>query len=216
MASTIPLLVVGLHLLQIGAHLTCKVIEACPDAGWQLIVALRRYGGLRCLSEHLTLRLDDVDWEHDRILITSPKTARQVGHESRMIPIFPELRPYLEVIFHAADPGTEYFIMRYQNNDSNLRTQMTRIVNKAGLKTWPRIFRNLRSSRQTELEEFFPSHVVCKWIGNSPQVARKALFPDNGRAFRTSHSRRRKKRRTCGGKSIAALACSRSHGFPNG
>ena len=33
---------------------------------------------------------------------------------------------------------------------------------------------NLNSAtRQTELEESFPSHVVCKWIGNSLQVARK-------------------------------------------
>ncbi len=27
--------------------------------------------------------------------------------------------------------------------------------------------------RQTELEEQFPSHVVCQWIGNSRQVASK-------------------------------------------
>ena len=152
---------------------TAKVIDACPDAEWRLIVALSRYAGFRCPSEHLALRLDDIDWEHDRILVTSPKTARHAGHESRVIPIFPELRPYLEAIFHTAEDGTEFFINRYRNAGANIRTQMTRIVKNAGLKPWPRIFHNLRSSRQTELEETFPSHVVCKWIGNSPQVARK-------------------------------------------
>src|SRR4029077_7758246 len=35
---------------------TDKVIAACPDAEWRLIVALSRYGGLRCPSEHLSLR----------------------------------------------------------------------------------------------------------------------------------------------------------------
>lgn len=152
---------------------TAKVIEACPDAEWRLIVALSRYGGLRCPSEHLGLALDDVNWEQERIYITSPKTARHTGHESRVIPLFPELRPYLSAIFDAAEPGTKYFITRYRDAGSNLRTQMTRIVKNAGLEPWPRIFHNLRSSRQTELEETFPSHVVCKWIGNSPQVARK-------------------------------------------
>lgn len=30
---------------------------------------------------------------------------------------------------------------------------------------------NMRSSRQTELAEVFPSHIVCAWIGNSKAVA---------------------------------------------
>lgn len=38
---------------------------------------------------------------------------------------------------------------------------------------WPKLFQNLRSSRQTELEEDWPSHVVCAWMGNSRQVAAK-------------------------------------------
>src|SRR4030095_12269340 len=33
-------------------------------------------------------------------------------------------------------------------------------------------FHNLRSSRQTELAEQFPSHVVCDWLGNSEDIAR--------------------------------------------
>lgn len=41
------------------------------------------------------------------------------------------------------------------------------------MEPWPKLFQNLRSARQTELEGTFPSHVVCKWIGNSPKVASK-------------------------------------------
>ncbi len=33
------------------------------------------------------------------------------------------------------------------------------------------IFHNLRSSRQTELEERFPRKTVCEWMGNSETVA---------------------------------------------
>ena len=152
---------------------TAKVLDEAPDAEWRLIIALSRYGGLRCPSEHLALTLDDVDWEHGRVHITSPKTKRHAGHESRIIPLFPDLRPYLEAVFDTAPPGTKHFITRYRDIGSNLRTHMTRLVKRAGLEPWPRIFHNLRSSRQTELEEKFPSHVVCKWMGNSQQVARK-------------------------------------------
>ena len=55
----------------------------------------------------------------------------------------------------------------------NLRTTFEKIIKRAGLKKWPRLFHNLRSSRQTELEDQFPSHVVCAWMGNSEKVARK-------------------------------------------
>ena len=32
---------------------------------------------------------------------------------------------------------------------------------------------NLRASRQTELENVFPTHVVCEWLGNTESVARE-------------------------------------------
>ena len=31
----------------------------------------------------------------------------------------------------------------------------------------------MRATRQTELENEFPTHVVCDWLGNSPRVAHK-------------------------------------------
>ena len=68
-------------------------------------------------------------------------------------------------------PGTEFVITRYRDTNSNLRTQLLRILRRAGVQPWPKLFHNLRSSRQTELEETFPSHVVCQWIGNTEKVA---------------------------------------------
>ncbi|MCH8824776.1 MAG: tyrosine-type recombinase/integrase [Planctomycetes bacterium] len=148
-----------------------KVIDACPDVQWKLIFTLARFGGLRCTSDVLALSWDDVNWEHSRIRIPSPKTEHHEGGESRMIPLFPELRPHLLEAFEDAEPGTKYVITRYRDIGTNLRTQMHRIINKAGLEPWPKTFQNLRSTRQTELAEEFPSHVVCKWLGNSQLVA---------------------------------------------
>ena len=150
-----------------------KVLEACPDAQWRLLFALSRYGGLRCPSEHLALRLDDVDWERDRITVHSPKTEHHDGKESRQIPIFPELRPYLNEVWDNAPPGTEYLITRYRSGNANLRTQLERIIRRAGLEPWPKPFQNCRSTRETELAERFPMHVVCAWIGNTQAVAAK-------------------------------------------
>ncbi len=150
-----------------------KVLEACPDAQWRLIFALSRYGGLRCPSEHLALRWTDVDWEKGRMQVRSCKTEHHVGGESRLVPLFPELLPYLREVFEQAEPGTEYVITRYRQGNCNLRTQLQRIIAKAGLKPWPKLFQNLRSTRETELAERWPEHVVCAWIGNSKAVARK-------------------------------------------
>ncbi|RIK79379.1 MAG: integrase [Planctomycetota bacterium] len=152
---------------------TAKILDAAPDAEWRLIIAMSRYGGLRCPSEHLALAWADVDWERNRITVRSPKTARHAGHESRIVPLFPELRPYLEAVFDAAAPGSEFVIERYRDPNANLRTQLERIIRRAGLKPWPRITHNLRASRATELAADYPAHVAAAWLGHSTLVAQK-------------------------------------------
>jgi hypothetical protein len=108
-----------------------------------------------------------------RIRVPSPKTAHHEGKDSRVIPIFPELMPYLRDAFDAAEPGTEYIINRYRDSNANLRTQLMRIIQRAGRQPWPKVFHNLRATRETELAEDFSLHVVCAWIGNSQPVAAK-------------------------------------------
>jgi integrase len=161
-----------------------KVLEACPDAQWRLIFALSRFGGLRCPSEHLALRWGDVDWERERICVRSPKTEHHEGGESRWIPMFPELRPSLEQAWDEAEPGTEYVITRYRSANTNLRTHLERIIRRAGLEPWPKLFHNLRATRETELAQSFPLHVVCSWIGNSQAVAAKHYLQVTDEHFR--------------------------------
>ena len=75
--------------------------------------------------------------------------------------------------FEAAEPTTVHLITRYRHSNVNLRTQLLRIIGRAGLRTWPKLFVNLRSSRETELAESYPMHVVTAWLGNSPDIAPK-------------------------------------------
>lgn len=143
-----------------------KVLEACPDAQWRLIFALSRYAGLRCPSETLGLRWEDVNW-HSGIFIVRENKTKQ-----RVVPIFPELRRYLLEAFEDAAPGTQYAVSIFRSAHVNMRTQFKRIIQRAGLVPWPKLFHNLRSTRQTELTEFFPNHVVCAWLGNSERIAK--------------------------------------------
>src|SRR5262249_19893163 len=50
-----------------------KVIDSCPDSEWRLIVALSRFGGIRCPSETLALQWPDVNWQHHRFTVRSQK-----------------------------------------------------------------------------------------------------------------------------------------------
>lgn len=150
-----------------------KVIAVCPDAEWRLMVALARYGGLRVPSELLKLEWGHVDWANKRMTVPSPKTEHHEGRAFRVIPIFPELLPYLEAAFHAAPEGTVHVIRRYRDSAVNLRTSLLRYLARAGVAPWPRLWQNLRSSRETELAERWPLHVVTKWFGNTEAIAKK-------------------------------------------
>ena len=151
-----------------------KVIDACPDAEWRLIFALARFGGLRCPSEHLALTWDCIDWADRRIRVPSPKTEHHAGRSSRIIPLFPELLPLLnEVWDNLSEEAGEFVITRYRDTNANLRTRLTRIIERAGLEVWPKLFQNLRSTRETELAEQYPIHVVCQWLGNTQAIAAK-------------------------------------------
>jgi integrase len=169
-----------------------RVLAACPDNEWRLLFVLCRFGGLRCPSEPLELRWSDVDWGANRIRVPSPKTA-YCGKPFRWIPLFPELLPNLTEAHKQAGYASEGFIlsrgrsgrrnpnsMRF-NPDSfepfrphqNLRGLFNNIIRSAGLTPWPKTFQNCRSTRQTELADTYPIHVVCAWIGNTEVVARE-------------------------------------------
>ena len=158
-----------------------KVIDACPNAEWRTLVALSRYAGLRVPSEALLLRWQDIDLATGRMLVHSPKTEHHAGHATRVVPIFPALRPYLEDLQELAPAGTEFVLPSLRRSGAtsgdwrnvNLGSQFTKIIKRASLVPWPRVWHNLRSSCQTELTETFPSHVVTSWLGNSERIAEK-------------------------------------------
>jgi len=172
----------------VGPQVTQKILDACPDCQWRAIFALARFGGLRCPSEILRLKWGDVNWDDDEgsIVIHDEKREGYEGKETRRVPLFPEIRPYLLAAFSEAAEGSKFVVTRYRDTSANLRTQFKRILNRAGVTIWPKLFQNLRSTRETELAARYPLADVCSWIGNSPEVARRHYLQATGEQFRAA------------------------------
>lgn len=98
----------------IDAATATLVIDAMKDSQWRLLVALARWGGLRVPSEPSLLKWGDINWAENRFRVHSPKTEHHHGGASRVVPIFPELRPYLEERFEEAEPGEEFVLPMMQ------------------------------------------------------------------------------------------------------
>ncbi|MCA8998340.1 MAG: tyrosine-type recombinase/integrase [Planctomycetaceae bacterium] len=146
------------------------VLDACTDDEFRLIFALARFAGLRTPSETLALTWDDVDWERNLLHVHSVKTERYSGKESRVVPIFPELKEILDRVWAMAPEGV-HIITRYRDSTQNLRTRLAKTVKRAGLQPWPKLFHNCRSTFQTEMPDHNPFDLVCSILGNSRPVA---------------------------------------------
>ena len=147
------------------------MINACPDAEWRLIVALARFGGIRIPSELVTLRWSDINWEEDKITIHSKRlhTIKEKNLES----FLSSLRYGLFRSSMNWQSQVTFVIVTKRSKNSNLRRRFKKIVGRAGLQPWPKLFQNMRASRATELVKDFPEHVVTAWIGRSKRIAQK-------------------------------------------
>ena len=162
---------------------TLRLLRVC-DPAWRQMVALSRFGGLRCPSEVMLLRWENVDWDGQRMTVDSPKTEHHPGKAYRVVPIFPELRPFLDEAWKLAAEGAEYVVSGPLADRSrekskgpqgwtgvSLATRLAKLIRRAGMTEWPRPFHNMRASCETDLMQTNPIHVVCSWLGNTPAVA---------------------------------------------
>jgi len=162
-----------------------RLIEAA-NSTWRTIIALARFAGLRCPSEVLMLKWENVNFAMNRMTVSSPKTEGIPGKAYRVMLIFPALRPYLEDAFELAEAGEVYVVGGKQGDayrkasqsangwvNCNLRTSFEKIIRRAGLKQWPRIFHTLRASCETDALAVYPINAVTQWMGHSATVALK-------------------------------------------
>ncbi len=156
-----------------------KVLDELPDARWRLLFSLARWGGLRVVGEPRALTWADVDLHRGRLLVRSSKAERYAGGESRTLPLFPELLAPLREVFEAAKPGEVYVLPELRHRVGGaVRNLLERAIRRAGLEQWPRLWHNLRASRQTEIENRFATHVVWAWLANNEATARRHYLQD--------------------------------------
>ncbi|MEM8866544.1 MAG: phage integrase SAM-like domain-containing protein [Planctomycetota bacterium] len=139
----------------------------------RLGLAMARYLGVRVASELRPLKWEWVDWDQQMITVLDWKRKRYPSKRYRHVPIFPELLPYLEEAWEAAPEGAEFIFSEHDRKITNAAwyNRLEKLCLRAKVHTWERLWQNLRSTRETELLDQYPIHVVTSWIGNSPKVA---------------------------------------------
>lgn len=165
-------------------HETQALLQACPDTEWRVIIGLARYAGLRCPSEVRELRWTDVDWNRKMMIVRSPKTAGKAAHAVRNVPVSPALQPLLWKLRQESPADAEHIVKLVQREAYNLRTRFQKIVRRAGLQAWPRLFHNLRASCATDFAQSLPNHEAARFLGHSPLIAASHYLQPSDHNFR--------------------------------
>ena len=139
-----------------------KLLDACPNVGWKMLIALCRLAGLR-RGEALALRWADINWEEHHFAVIAEKT----GHR-RVVPIGPKLYQLLLGAFDQAEEGEER-ICPISRHGLWRNFQVYR--KRAGLKKWKDTFKVLRRNCETDWAQKYPQYAVSAWIGHSIEVS---------------------------------------------
>ncbi len=141
--------------------MVCNLMKKANPV-WQVILGLSRYPAFN----HRTRRTHENESSHRDAMLPW----------FRCVPWFPGFRRQERISVVAAPQyrAAANTAMGWKN--ANLRSEMTRLLRRAGVSGWPRLFHSMRASRQTELQREFPLHVVCSWLGNSPRIAQQSYL----------------------------------------
>ena len=162
----------------IDQELTRAVLEACRNSDhpleWRALFALARFQGLRVPSETRALRWQDVDFDSRQLTITSQKTKRYEGKDRRVMPLFAPTLAILQEL-RETRPKNQVFVfadlLPQMRSESNIRTGLLRVLNRAGLVPWKKLFCNLRASAATDVAKVHGAIAESRWIGHTEKVA---------------------------------------------
>jgi len=150
---------------------TQLLLDECRSPLQQLTIAMARFAGLRIPSELVGLLWSEVNWERERFIVHAPKTER-CGKGTRVVPIFPELAPFLREAWEAAPEGEDRMFPDI-TPESNRRTWLGKLAARAGAELWEKPWVNMRASAVTDAADKFPGHVCEAWFGHSEAIANR-------------------------------------------
>lgn len=149
-----------------------KVVEHSTGE-WRLLFVMSRSIPMRIPSEFQNLVWNDINFDNNTILLKASKTDSE-----RLVPIFPELKPYLEDHHELARGGDLYvdgneFVFPKLRTHSNVATTAQKYVKRAKQTVWKNFWNSLRATRESELMDEYGLRRACTWSGNSPEIAMK-------------------------------------------
>lgn len=154
-----------------------RLLEGCTHPKHRLIIALARIGGLRCPSELCGLRWSEINWQKKWFWVHSLKTEHHKGKDKRLVPLFPELELRFQEFFDTLPEGCDDLVFSknckvapHISLKKSLGLWLQKVADRAGIELWEKPFQNCRSSRDTELRQRHPQHLVNSWIGQTQDM----------------------------------------------
>ena len=150
-----------------------KVLDKAPNARWRSLLVLARLGAFRIPSEAQGLRWDHIAWDAKRIsIVASSKTEHHAKRAIRILPLLPAIEKELLALHLEAEEGAE-LVFPDVKATTNLRTTLEKIIARAGVKQWPKLWQNLQASGATDFARSLPSHVAAEICGHTEQIAQQ-------------------------------------------
>lgn len=158
-----------------------KLLKALADEGepsafnarWRALICLARQCGFRMPSEAAGLKWEHILWDKKLIaVVMSSKTAHHKKRAVRHIPLQAETEAALSDLREHATEGAE-FVFPDIDLDTNLRTHLLRILARAGVAPWPKLWQNLRASASTDFARALPAHVAAEICGHTIEIAKE-------------------------------------------
>jgi len=147
-----------------------RLLDACPNQEWRVIITLARIGGLRP-CEIVNLRWSSINWVKGCFQVFSPKLKGRRNYK-RGVPLFPDIVVELKKLLLAyGDTPPEYVINCHSDrSNANFVWAFIPIAERAGLGTIPRPFDNMRMSRSNEIYDDYGMKAESLWIGHSTKT----------------------------------------------
>ncbi len=150
-----------------------KVLAKAPNTRWRVLLGLARLTAFRIPSEAAALKWEHIDWETHRLsVVESSKTEHHEARAIRYVPIPKSLEEDLAKLRTEKGPESEYVIGDI-NGQTNLRTTLEKIIKRAKVTQWPKLWQNLRASASTDFARVLPGHVAAAICGHTKQIAQE-------------------------------------------
>ena len=111
-----------------------KLLLACPNQEWRVIIILARVGGLRP-CEIVNLRWSRINWEGKRVNVFSPKLIQHEKLRERDVPLFDRIPEELARLrLEYGNDLPEYVINCFPDRtNANMVTDFAPIAERAGI-----------------------------------------------------------------------------------